>query len=168
MRLGWGCPLGLEQWIVRTGDGGSICVNLYRVFPRSSLSECLTRLNEGPPHLPRLWLAGQRVRRRLLDLRGAPGSPSRAGPTDALAAVPLRPACPPPTPPSRPPTVARLVTTHAVPEVDRDPRLSSWLDWYRFARHQLECGHDEAVVYANLHTVEEQNRRRVVGGRASA
>jgi hypothetical protein len=31
-----------------------------------------------------------------------------------------------------------------------DERLSSWLDWYRFARRELDFTHLEAVVYANL------------------
>lgn len=33
----------------------------------------------------------------------------------------------------------------------------AWSDWYRFARQALEYGHDEAVVYANLRFVEDQN-----------
>jgi hypothetical protein len=37
--------------------------------------------------------------------------------------------------------------------------LTGWIDWYRFAREKLEYGHEEAVVYANLRTVEELNRR---------
>lgn len=44
-----------------------------------------------------------------------------------------------------------------------DRRLRTWIDWYRFARRQLEYTHDEAVVYANLRAVEEQNRRSAVG-----
>jgi hypothetical protein len=36
---------------------------------------------------------------------------------------------------------------------------ATWLDWYRFARDRLEYSHGEAVVYANVRTVEEQNRR---------
>jgi hypothetical protein len=31
-----------------------------------------------------------------------------------------------------------------------DDRLRSWLDWYRFARSELDYTHLEAVVYANL------------------
>jgi hypothetical protein len=33
-----------------------------------------------------------------------------------------------------------------------------WEDWYRLARHALACRHEEAVEYANLRLVEEQNR----------
>ncbi len=38
-------------------------------------------------------------------------------------------------------------------------RLTTWLDWYRFARLTLEYTHGEAVVYANVRAVEERNRR---------
>ena len=38
-------------------------------------------------------------------------------------------------------------------------QLTSWLDWYRFARERLEQGHQEAIVYANLRAAEELNRR---------
>jgi hypothetical protein len=34
----------------------------------------------------------------------------------------------------------------------------SWEAWYRLARHALACRHEEAVQYANLRFVEEQNR----------
>ena len=34
----------------------------------------------------------------------------------------------------------------------------SWEAWYRLARHTLACRHEEAVQYANLRYVEEQNR----------
>jgi hypothetical protein len=37
--------------------------------------------------------------------------------------------------------------------------LTSWLEWYRFARERLEQGHQEAIVYANLRSAEELNRR---------
>ena len=37
-------------------------------------------------------------------------------------------------------------------------RLTSWIDWYRFARRTLELGHAEAVAYATARFVEEQNR----------
>ncbi len=37
-------------------------------------------------------------------------------------------------------------------------RLTSWIDWYRFARHTLELGHAEAAAYATSRFVEEQNR----------
>jgi len=40
----------------------------------------------------------------------------------------------------------------------RPPRLTTWLEWYRFARSRLELGHDEAVTYANVRYVEEGNR----------
>jgi hypothetical protein len=40
----------------------------------------------------------------------------------------------------------------------RDSRPHVWTDWYRFARDELELGHDERVEYANLRYVEEQNR----------
>ncbi len=33
-----------------------------------------------------------------------------------------------------------------------------WEDWYRLARFTLACRHEEAVQYANLRFVEEQNR----------
>jgi hypothetical protein len=34
----------------------------------------------------------------------------------------------------------------------------AWEEWYRLARCALACGHEEAVEYANLRFVEEQNR----------
>jgi len=37
-------------------------------------------------------------------------------------------------------------------------RLTTWIDWYRFARQTLELGHAEAVAYATARFVEEQNR----------
>jgi hypothetical protein len=37
-------------------------------------------------------------------------------------------------------------------------RPHAWNDWYRFARDELEYGHDERVEYANLRYVEECNR----------
>jgi hypothetical protein len=39
---------------------------------------------------------------------------------------------------------------------DLRPRV--WTDWYRFARDELELGHDERVEYANHRYVEELNR----------
>ena len=33
-----------------------------------------------------------------------------------------------------------------------------WEEWYRLARYALACSHAEAVQYANLRFVEEQNR----------
>lgn len=38
-----------------------------------------------------------------------------------------------------------------------------WIAWYRFARETLGYGHSEAVSYANLRTVEEENRVRLAG-----
>jgi len=40
-----------------------------------------------------------------------------------------------------------------------DKRLTTWIEWYRFAREQLEYGHAEAVAYANVRAVEDQNRQ---------
>ena len=37
-------------------------------------------------------------------------------------------------------------------------RLTTWIEWYRFARNALELGHVEASEYANARYVEEQNR----------
>jgi hypothetical protein len=48
--------------------------------------------------------------------------------------------------------------------------LKAWEQWYRLARHSLACRHVEAVQYANLRFVEEQNRamlRRQDGGAGS-
>jgi hypothetical protein len=36
--------------------------------------------------------------------------------------------------------------------------LKVWEQWYRLARYSLACRHEEAVQYANLRFVEEQNR----------
>jgi hypothetical protein len=48
----------------------------------------------------------------------------------------------------------------------------AWEQWYRLARHSLACRHVEAVQYANLRFVEEQNRaslrRRDAGAESSA
>jgi hypothetical protein len=46
-------------------------------------------------------------------------------------------------------------------------RLFSWNDWYRFARGTLGYSHDEAVAYANLRFVEEQNRVTLAAARAA-
>jgi hypothetical protein len=43
------------------------------------------------------------------------------------------------------------------------PRISGWINWYRFARKTLDYDHDEAVVYANLRHVEETNRAALKG-----
>ena len=37
-------------------------------------------------------------------------------------------------------------------------RLTTWIEWYRFAREALELGHAEASSYATARFVEEQNR----------
>jgi hypothetical protein len=37
-------------------------------------------------------------------------------------------------------------------------RLFTWDDWYHFARRTLSFAHEEAVAYANVRFVEEQNR----------
>jgi len=37
-------------------------------------------------------------------------------------------------------------------------QAKAWEEWYRLARHALACRHEEAVEYANLRFVEEQNR----------
>lgn len=39
-------------------------------------------------------------------------------------------------------------------------RLTSWIDWYRFAREILGYVHGEAVLYANVRFAEEANRER--------
>ena len=49
----------------------------------------------------------------------------------------------------------------------QEKRLTSWIDWYRFARATLGYTHEEAVVYANLRYVEEQNRQRPRADRAA-
>jgi len=36
--------------------------------------------------------------------------------------------------------------------------VKAWEEWYRLARYSLACRHEEAVQYANLRFVEEQNR----------
>ena len=38
-------------------------------------------------------------------------------------------------------------------------RLTSWIEWYRFARHTLGLYHIEATSYANARYVEEQSRK---------
>ena len=47
-------------------------------------------------------------------------------------------------------------------------RLTGWVEWYRFAREVLEYEHEEAVEYANLRSIETENRellRRNADGR---
>jgi hypothetical protein len=46
-------------------------------------------------------------------------------------------------------------------------RLYTWDDWYRFARRTFGYAHEEAVEYANLRFVEEQNRLVRGGSRAA-
>jgi hypothetical protein len=43
--------------------------------------------------------------------------------------------------------------------MDGSQRLTSWIDWYRFARLTLELDHAEASPYATARFVEEQNRQ---------
>jgi hypothetical protein len=40
-------------------------------------------------------------------------------------------------------------------------RLTTWIEWYRFARRTLELEHGEAVSYATARFVEEQNQQRL-------
>ena len=40
----------------------------------------------------------------------------------------------------------------------KEQRLTTWIEWYRFARRALELGHTEASEYATARYVEEQNR----------
>jgi hypothetical protein len=42
--------------------------------------------------------------------------------------------------------------------------VKAWEEWYRLARYSLACRHEEAVQYANLRFVEEQNRARLRQG----
>jgi hypothetical protein len=46
-------------------------------------------------------------------------------------------------------------------------RLTTWIEWYRFARQQLELGHAEASAYATARFVEEQNRAQAHHWRAA-
>jgi hypothetical protein len=41
-------------------------------------------------------------------------------------------------------------------------RLRTWFDRYRFAGRELEYTYGEAALYANVRSVEEQNRQRLV------
>jgi hypothetical protein len=45
--------------------------------------------------------------------------------------------------------------------------VKAWEEWYRLARYSLACRHEEAVQYANLRFVEEQNRALLRGGDAA-
>ena len=47
-------------------------------------------------------------------------------------------------------------------------RLTTWIDWYRFARKTLAYAHGEAVSYANVRFAEEANRARYGGDRRVA
>ena len=61
-----------------------------------------------------------------------------------------------------------MLTGRPVQRIQRSVEvLTGWIDWYRFAREKLEYGHEEAVVYANLRTVEELNRRALRERRAA-
>jgi hypothetical protein len=42
-----------------------------------------------------------------------------------------------------------------------EQRLTSWIDWYHFARETLGYMHAEALVYANVRAVEDANRQRL-------
>jgi hypothetical protein len=46
-------------------------------------------------------------------------------------------------------------------------RLTTWIEWYRFARRALDLGHAEACSYATARYVEEQNRVATRGWRAA-
>jgi hypothetical protein len=46
-------------------------------------------------------------------------------------------------------------------------RLTTWIEWYRFARRALELGHAEASAYATARYVEEQNRAHTRERRAA-
>ena len=46
-------------------------------------------------------------------------------------------------------------------------RLTTWIEWYRFARRALELGQTEASSYATARYVEEQNRILVRERRAA-
>ena len=46
-------------------------------------------------------------------------------------------------------------------------RLTTWIEWYRFAISTLELRHHEAVAYATARYVEEQNRRVIHERRAA-
>ena len=48
-----------------------------------------------------------------------------------------------------------------------DRRLTTWIDWYRLARRELEYSHEEAAAYANVRTVEDLNHRGLSARRAA-
>jgi hypothetical protein len=47
------------------------------------------------------------------------------------------------------------------------PRLTTWIDWYRFAVETLELSHLEASDYATARYLEEQNRALIRRRRAA-
>lgn len=49
--------------------------------------------------------------------------------------------------------------------LSRHRPLLDWNDWYRFARDVLDYARDESVEYANLRSVESQNRELLSSGR---
>ncbi len=46
-------------------------------------------------------------------------------------------------------------------------RLTTWIDWYRFATRTLQLAHAESAAYATARYVEEQNRKVLREGRAA-
>jgi hypothetical protein len=46
-------------------------------------------------------------------------------------------------------------------------RLTTWIEWYRFARATLELPHVEASHYATARFLEEQNRELIRTRRAA-
>ncbi len=46
-------------------------------------------------------------------------------------------------------------------------RLTTWIEWYRFARQALELSDAEASAYATARFVEEQNRTQTREWRAA-
>lgn len=46
-------------------------------------------------------------------------------------------------------------------------RLTTWIEWYRFAVATLGLSHGEAASYATARYVEEQNRARIRERRAA-
>src|SRR3954447_23136978 len=49
-----------------------------------------------------------------------------------------------------------------------DRRLTSWIDWYRFARRELDYSYAEAAAYANVRTVEDMNHRDLTARSAAS
>jgi hypothetical protein len=52
--------------------------------------------------------------------------------------------------------LGQMLSTHAP--------LLDWNDWYRFAQDVLDYERDESVEYANLRSVESQNRELLSSG----